>query len=45
MVGRGLVATSHLKGYMSHPHVAVVGICDIDEARALIEAGEIGRPL
>ena len=42
MVGLGLVATSHLKGYLSHPRSAVVAICDLDQARALRFAEENG---
>ena len=42
MVGLGLVATSHLKGYLSHPRAAVVAICDLDQARALRFAEENG---
>jgi UDP-N-acetylglucosamine 3-dehydrogenase len=34
IVGLGLVSTSHLKGYASHPHAEVVAVCDIDEERA-----------
>ena len=34
IVGLGLVATSHFKGYASHPHAEVVAICDLDSARA-----------
>jgi predicted dehydrogenase len=34
MVGLGHVATSHLKGYESHPHAEVVAVCDLDRGRA-----------
>ena len=34
MVGLGHVATSHLKGYASHPHAEVVAVCDLDRKRA-----------
>ena len=34
MVGLGLVSTSHLKGYASHPQAEVVAVCDLDEQRA-----------
>ena len=42
MVGLGLVSTSHLKGYLSHPRAEVIAICDLDEARALRFAEEHG---
>jgi UDP-N-acetylglucosamine 3-dehydrogenase len=34
IVGLGLVATSHLKGYRSHPEAEVTAICDLDIDRA-----------
>ena len=34
IVGLGLVAASHLKGYGCHPHAQVVAICDLEVARA-----------
>ena len=34
MVGLGLVSTSHMKGYTSHPRAEVVAACDLDEAGA-----------
>jgi predicted dehydrogenase len=34
IVGLGLVSTSHLKGYQSHPRAKVVAVCDVNEARA-----------
>ena len=34
MVGLGHVATSHLKGYASHPHAEVIAVCDLDRGRA-----------
>ena len=34
IVGLGLVASSHFKGYASHPHAEVVAVCDLDRARA-----------
>lgn len=34
IVGAGLVFTSHLKGYLSHPQAEVVAICDLDTERA-----------
>ena len=45
MVGLGLVATSHLKGYASHPQAQVVAVCDLDgtRARRFAEAHGIAR--
>jgi len=34
IVGLGLVATSHLKGYLAHPSAEVVAVCDSDNSRA-----------
>ena len=34
MVGLGLVAPSHLKGYEGHPKAIVTAVCDMDRARA-----------
>ena len=34
IVGLGHVATSHLKGYASHPQAEVVAVCDLDVNRA-----------
>jgi predicted dehydrogenase len=34
MVGLGLVSTSHLKGYLSHPRANVVAVCDLEQDRA-----------
>ena len=42
IVGLGLAATPHLKGYQSHPRAEVSAICDLDEARALRFADEHG---
>ena len=42
IVGLGLVAASHLKGYGCHPHAEVVAICDLDKARADRFASEHG---
>ncbi len=42
IVGLGLAATPHLKGYQSHPRAEVTAICDLDEARALRFAEEHG---
>jgi len=34
IVGLGLVSTSHLKGYNSHPDAEVVAVCDTNKKRA-----------
>ena len=34
IVGVGLVFTSHLKGYLSHPNAEVLAVCDLDGDRA-----------
>ena len=34
IVGLGLVAGSHLKGYQSHPGAEIIGVCDEDSGRA-----------
>jgi predicted dehydrogenase len=44
IVGLGLVSTSHLKGYVSHPRAEVVAVCDLDEARAQAFADRHGIP-
>ena len=44
MVGLGLVSTSHLKGYASHPQAEVVAVCDLDERRATEFAETHGIP-
>lgn len=44
MVGLGLVAPSHLKGYDSHPHAEVVAVCDLDKTRAEAFAAKYGIP-
>lgn len=44
MVGLGLVATSHLKGYLSHPTADVSAVCDVDLARAEEFAATHGIP-
>ena len=44
IVGLGLVATSHLKGYASHPRARVVAVCDLDRARAERFAAEHAIP-
>ena len=33
MVGLGLVASSHLKGFESHPRAEVIAVCDLDRGR------------
>ena len=42
IVGLGLVATSHLKGYYSHPRATVVAVCDVDVRRAERFAASFG---
>ncbi|MEW6755392.1 MAG: Gfo/Idh/MocA family oxidoreductase [Candidatus Latescibacterota bacterium] len=44
IVGLGLVATPHYRGYASHPGARVVAVCDRDEARARAFAAEHGVP-
>jgi predicted dehydrogenase len=44
IVGLGLVSTSHLKGYVSHPRAEVVAVCDLDLARAERFAAQHGIP-
>jgi predicted dehydrogenase len=44
MAGLGLVATSHLKGYATHPHAWVSAVCDSDETRARAFAEAHGIP-
>lgn len=44
MVGLGLVAPSHLKGYQSHPQADVLAVCDLDRARATRFAVDHGIP-
>lgn len=34
MVGLGLVAEAHAKGYASHPQARILAVCDVDVARA-----------
>jgi predicted dehydrogenase len=34
VVGLGLVSSSHIKGYLSHPEAEVVAVCDLDEEQA-----------
>lgn len=44
IVGLGLVATPHFKGYSAHPHADVTAICDLDRGRATAFAGDHGIP-
>lgn len=44
IVGLGLVATAHYKGYASHPAARVVAVCDVDGARAERFAADFGIP-
>lgn len=44
IVGLGLVATSHLKGYRAHPRAEVGAVCDLDRARAEAFAKEHAIP-
>jgi len=34
IVGLGLAATAHLRGYRTHPQAAVLAVCDLDRTRA-----------
>ena len=44
LVGLGLVSSSHIKGYLSHPLADVVAVCDLDEDRARRVAGQFDVP-
>ena len=44
MVGLGLAATPHFKGYASHPRAEVVAVCDLDGERARAFVGEHAIP-
>jgi predicted dehydrogenase len=44
IVGLGLVATSHLRGYLSHPQAEAVAVCDLDLDRATQFAATWGIP-
>jgi predicted dehydrogenase len=44
IVGLGLVSTSHLKGYESHPRAGVTAVCDLDPERAARFAAAHGIP-
>ena len=39
IVGLGLVSSSHIKGYLSHPQAEISAVCDLDLRRA----EEVGR--
>lgn len=45
MVGLGLAAASHVKGYESHADSEVLAVCDLDEQRARRFAAEHNVPL
>lgn len=42
IVGLGLVSTSHIKAYQSHPDAEVVAVCDLDEAQRNMTADAYG---
>jgi predicted dehydrogenase len=44
VVGLGLAAFSHIKGYQSHPNSEVVAVCDLDEEQAKKVAEKFGIP-
>jgi predicted dehydrogenase len=44
IVGLGLAATPHYKGYASHPSAEVVAVCDLDEKHARQYAGKYSIP-
>lgn len=44
IVGLGLVSSSHLKGYQSHPRAEVAAVCDLDSDRASRFAAAHGIP-
>ncbi|MBV7338323.1 Gfo/Idh/MocA family oxidoreductase [Chloroflexi bacterium TSY] len=44
IVGLGLVAISHLRGYQTHPRAKVVAVCDLDGHRAQTFAREHNIP-
>src|SRR5512146_2102179 len=45
IVGLGLAARAHVKGYLSHPCATVLAVCDLDRERAQRFAGEHHIPL
>jgi predicted dehydrogenase len=44
VVGLGLVSSSHIKGYLSHPAAEVVAVCDLDEEQARRVARQFDIP-
>ncbi len=44
IVGLGLAAMPHFKGYSGHPDAEVVAVCDLDESRAKEFAAQQGVP-
>ncbi|MFA6110442.1 MAG: Gfo/Idh/MocA family oxidoreductase, partial [Candidatus Latescibacterota bacterium] len=44
LVGLGLAATPHFRGYAGHPQAEVVAVCDLDEVRARAFAQEHDIP-
>jgi UDP-N-acetyl-2-amino-2-deoxyglucuronate dehydrogenase len=44
IVGRGNIADNHFQALTALPHVEVVGVADVDRARARSFAGERGIP-
>lgn len=43
VIGAGVIAASHLKGYQAHPEACeVVAVCDLDESRAEARRAEFG---
>ncbi|MEM7134480.1 MAG: Gfo/Idh/MocA family oxidoreductase [Chloroflexota bacterium] len=44
IVGVGLAATAHIRGYKTHPYAEVVAVCDLDQARATTFAQQHNIP-
>jgi predicted dehydrogenase len=44
IVGLGLAAAAHVKGYLTHPQAQVTAACDLDLERARCFAGDHGIP-
>jgi predicted dehydrogenase len=44
VVGLGLVSSSHIKGYLSHPAADVVAVCDLDRDQAQRVASRFDIP-
>ena len=42
IVGLGLAATAHIRGYLSHPEARALAVCDSDGQRAAAFAGQYG---